>query len=254
MYSDISLNYSAMTQRFDNFFDFLVTLMKDRRVLILIYKLDDGYSQEIYQRLNALKEYDAKEIKDPGKPFWQLAFFETPLPPAPPPVYHGETVLDGNELLKCRLRLESVNGKRFRVWLKNVSSQPLEFKDFRKENLLLSDLASDGPYFEVREVMVYYIYPPLESDVPENFTLAPGEEKEFSFPVVGSRFRRGHGWKIFDAKAEETLDFKPTEVEIMKKTNRNYNFYDVAVYFYRDGKKYKAFKQDFVDGITFSQP
>lgn len=250
------LNNIPQNGNYSNFIDLLSDLVRGTDSLTIIYQLTDEDSQKLYSLIKTNPDFDYSQIKDSSLPLWGVRVSQSypKTYQVPIPLYIGETVLDGNELLKCRLTLESAGGKGFHIWLKNVSSHPLEFKDFRKENLLLNDVASDGEYFEAREVGIYYIYPPTASDVPENFTLAPGEEKEFYFSMIGSRFRRGHGLKIFEAKVEETLNFKPTEVEVMKKTNRNYNWYSVVVYFYFDGKKYKAFNRDFVDSANFPKP
>jgi len=117
---------------------------------------------------------------------------------------------------------------------------------------VLNDLASSREYFEANEIKTFYLYPSESGDILESFSLKLGEEKTFRFPVSGCRFRKGHGIKLFDDKVEEKLNFKPEDVKIMNDLNYPYHFLGIAVYFYCDGKKYKAIDKEFVDSLAFT--
>ena len=137
--------------------------------------------------------------------------------------------------------------QNFELSIKNISDQRLNFTNFKAQNLIINDLASDGKFFDINET--FLIYPPLDSALPENFYMEPHEEKVFTFPLTGSRSRKNTGKQIWNIGVENKYDFKPTnDCIILKRRNKNYNLYGIVVYFYDStGKKYKIINRDFVD-------
>lgn len=168
--------------------------------------------------------------------------------------FQGEDVLDGNKLLSCRLSL--LDDQRFSVTLKNLSSQVLSLKDFKQGDLLLNDLASTGKFFEVNEIATYFVYPPEKADLPDEFQLAPGEERTFVFPLQGCRSRRNRDRQIWEIGFEKKYPYRPgKDIEVLQRRNRGYNLYGIVVYFYGpDGKKYKSWNRSFIDSTGWPEP
>lgn len=210
-------------------------------MLISLVKLTKEQEKVIWHQLKNIPRW-ASKIKKDNEPFWYFMIKDIEKMPKP---YKGENIADGSSLATCKLKL--LEKQNFELSIKNISDQRLNFTNFKAQNLIINDLASDGKFFDINET--FLIYPPLDSALPENFYMEPHEEKVFTFPLTGSRSRKNTGKQIWNIGVENQYDFKPTnDCIILKRRNKNYNLYGIVVYFYDStGKKYKIINRDFVD-------
>lgn len=231
------------------FFDYWLRVVDQTNTLTLIYRFDPEDGNIIYSHYQ--KEFPRVNDFSPSL----LLGLAVSQRVEARHIYMGEDIADGNALLSCQLIL--LESKEFKVIIKNISTQKLTFQDFRQKGLVINDLASFGRYFEVDEIGSYYIYPPLESEVPQDLTLAPGEEKVFIFPLAGCRSRKSSARKsIWEIGAEKKYDYRPdNKCEILTRQNRNYNLFGIVVYFKNEkGIGCKAFNKEFIDGSGYFEP
>lgn len=223
----------------------------------IIARCDAKQSKTIYDDIILIAETKNPKYRhalyDPKALFWSISTIRLEHDPKKIP-FIGEDVLDGNKLLSCRLSL--LDDQRFSVTLKNLSSQVLSLKDFKQGDLLLNDLASTGKFFEVNEIATYFVYPPEKADLPDEFQLAPGEERTFVFPLQGCRSRRNRDRQIWEIGFEKKYPYRPgKDIEVLQRRNRGYNLYGIVVYFYGpDGKKYKSWNRSFIDSTGWPEP
>ncbi len=235
----------------ETFLAYLIRLVKGTNTMTYIYEIPQQVAIEIDQ---ACRRQHPDYPQFTKKTLYGLIIsenYESLIAPFP---FQGEDILDGNKLLSCRLSL--LDDQRFSVTLKNLSSQVLSLKDFKQGDLLLNDLASTGKFFEVNEIATYFVYPPEKADLPDEFQLAPGEERTFVFPLQGCRSRRNRDRQIWEIGFEKKYPYRPgKDIEVLQRRNRGYNLYGIVVYFYGpDGKKYKSWNRSFIDSTGWPEP
>jgi hypothetical protein len=227
--------------------EILLDLLKDSNNLCLIGKCNNEDASKIYKLYWGQKKLDYKLIKDSDKSFYVLKNNSFSIVP-PEKEFIPENILDGNKELKCSL-VFSYNDKKeaqVKINLKNISSKKLYLKDFKKENLLVFDYASKD---DTRQKLIgsFLIYPPLNSDIPDNFELKPSEEKTFSFLLKGSRYIPFTKGDIRLTGYEKEYNYKPVGAKILN-TPHPFSFFFPVIYFYDlKGLKYKAVNKEFVD-------
>ena len=234
------INYPNFIKN-ETFLSYLIRVVSNTNTLTIIYKISDKDAivlWDIFMKQNP-------NIKKTSDDLFGLFISKNYEQLKKEIAFSGENIADGSSLATCKLKL--LEKQNFELSIKNISDQRLNFTNFKAQNLIINDLASDGKFFDINET--FLIYPPLDSALPENFYMEPHEEKVFTFPLTGSRSRKNTGKQIWNIGVENKYDFKPTnDCIILKRRNKNYNLYGIVVYFYDStGKKYKIINRDFVD-------
>ncbi len=234
------INYPQFIKN-ETFLSYLTRVVSSTNTLTIIYKISDKDAMilwDIFVKQNP-------NIKKASDDLFGLFISKNYKQQKKGIAFSGENIADGSSLATCKLKL--LEKQKFELSIKNISDQRLNFTNFKTQNLIINDLASDGKFFDINET--FLIYPPLDSALPENFYMGPHEEKVFTFPLTGSRSRKNTGKQIWNIGVENQYDFKPTnDCTILKRRNKNYNLYGIVVYFYDStGRKYKIINRDFVD-------
>ena len=231
-----------------NILDFLAD-KQNNLMLISVVKLTEEQEDLLWRQIEDIPKW-ASKIKRDNEPFW---YFMVKDIEKIPKTYQGEDIADGSSLASCKLKL--IEGQKFELTVKNSSSQRLIFSKFNTENVIINDIASDGKFFEIDELGMFLVYPPLDSALPEEFYLEPSEEKVFTFPLVGSRSKENKGKLIWDIGVEKEYDYKPDkDCTILTRRNKKYNLYGIVVYFYDEtGKKYKTFNKDLINSTGWPE-
>lgn len=227
--------------------DILLDILKGSNSFGSIYKYSPADSAATYKSVKKSKTFDYKLIKDAGEPLYGLAIRSYKLR-ALKKAFVPETILDGNKKLKCSLVFSYSDKKeaQIKINIKNISSEKLFFKDFKKDNLIVFDYASKD---DTRKKLIgcFLVYPPLNSDIPEDFHLSPSKEKTFTFILKGSRFIPFKKGDIMRVGFEKQYNYKPLKAKILQKPH-SFSFFRPIIYFYDSkGAKYKAVNKEFID-------
>ena len=231
-----------------NILDFLED-KQNNLMLISVVKLTKKQEDLVWRQIKDIPKW-ASKIKRDNEPFWYFIVKDIEKMPK---TYQGEDIADGSSLASCKLNL--IENQKFELTVRNTSHQRLNFSKFRTENVIVNDVASDGKFFEIDELGMFLVYPPLDSELPEEFYLEPNEEKVFTFPLIGSRSKKNKGKLIWNIGAEKEYDYKPgKDCTILTRRNKKYNLYGIVVYFYDEaGKKYKTFNKDLINSTGWPE-
>lgn len=241
------INYSPFLKE-ESFGDYLTRVVENTNTLTVIYKISDQDATilwDIFLKKNP-------NLKKASGDLFGLLISQN-YEPQKKIVFCGEDIADGSSLVFCKLKL--TEKQKFELTVKNTSNQTLKFSNFKTQNVVINDVASDGKFFEVNELGMFLIFPPLDSALPEEFTLEPHEEKVFTFPLIGARSKENKGKPIWNIGVEKEYDYKPDkDCTILTSRNKKYNLYGIVVYFYDEtGKKYKAFNKDLINSTGWPE-
>ncbi|MBS1368508.1 MAG: hypothetical protein HPZ91_01010 [Lentisphaeria bacterium] len=240
-----SLNYTQSDQKDQSLFSYLCDLLQNQRALCWIYQIDEKSSMKLYNALKTNPNYDFQRVKDPQLPFWGIVIF--PNQEMREERYAGKAVADGAAQMECKLSLTP--GGMFCLRIKNLSKDTFYFRNFKKDGLIISNLACDNEW--MRYPRSYLLYPPMDSDLPESFELPAEEERVFEFPLRGCRFRSNKGKPVWYRESEKGYDYSPGDhAETLPEPILKYNLYCPVVYFQdENGKRYKTSGRDFTGNI-----
>ena len=241
------LNYPKFIEN-EIFLDYLTRVVDNTNTLSLIYRISDKDARalwDVYIKQNP-------NTRKTGEDLFGILISEN-YTPQTEAIFTREDVGNGTSLVSCQLKI--LEKQEFEVTIKNNSNNPIKFNNFKTQDLVINDLASDGKFFEANELGMFLIYPPIDSSLPEEFYLEPKEEKVFTFPLVGSRSKKNEGKPIWSIGVEKEYDYNPNkDCTILTRRNKNYNLYGIVVYFYDEtGKKYKTFNKDFIDSTGWPE-